>query len=203
MTNELTEIICVVDRSGSMTSVADDAIGGFNKFLEEQQKLDGKANMTLAQFDNIYEMLYNGVDIKDVKPYTKETYIPRGMTALYDAVGKTITDVHARLMKVSETERTKKVLMMILTDGHENASREYSMDSVKKLVDSRKSDGWEFVFIGAGLDKFDVTSIGTSIGVNASNTLSFDRSSRGMAVMYNSMSKMSASYRSSGDIYNH
>jgi hypothetical protein len=186
-----------------MTSVADDAIGGFNKFLEEQQKLDGKANMTLAQFDNIYEMLYNGVDIKDVKPYTKETYIPRGMTALYDAVGKTITDVHARLMKVSETERTKKVLMMILTDGHENASREYSMDSVKKLVDSRKSDGWEFVFIGAGLDKFDVTSIGTSIGVNASNTLSFDRSSRGMAVMYNSMSKMSASYRSSGDIYNH
>jgi hypothetical protein len=183
-----------------MGSIGDDAIGGFNQFLSEQQKVAGKANMTVVQFDHEYEMLYNGVDIQTVKPYTRATYQPRGMTALNDAVGKTVSDVYARIKSFPESERTNKVLVMILTDGYENASREYTTDAVKKLVEERKTDGWEFVFVCAGLDKFAAASIGTGYGINAAQTAVFDHTPDGMRAMYCTLSNCSNQYRTSGNV---
>lgn len=192
---DLTEIVCVVDRSGSMGSIKKEAIGGFNTFLETQQKMEGKANLTLAQFDDQYELLYDGVDVKDVKPYTDETYVPRGMTALLDAVGKTINAISQR---TSGKDVSKKVLMSILTDGYENSSKEYSIETVKKMIEEKRALGWEFIFIGAGLDKIQTATIGGNIGIN--HTISVNHSGAGMRSAYASMSCAAASYRTSGDI---
>jgi hypothetical protein len=198
--NELTEIVCIVDRSGSMEAIKKEAIGGFNNFLESQQKVEGKANMTLAQFDDQYELLYNGVDVQNVSKYTDATYVPRGMTALLDAVGKTINSISARMAAMKDEDRAKKVLVSILTDGYENASKEYKLDQVKKLVEEKRAVGWEFIFIGAGLDKIAAESIGTGMGVNASNILNVNHSGTAQKAMYSGLSEACTSYRCSDDI---
>lgn len=198
--NELTEIVCIVDRSGSMESIKKEAIGGFNNFLELQQKVEGKANMTLAQFDDQYELLYNGVDVQDVSKYTDATYVPRGMTALLDAVGKTINSISARMATMKDEEKAKKVLVSILTDGYENASKEYKLDQVKKLVEEKRALGWEFIFIGAGLDKFSAESIGTGMGVNLNNIVNVKHSGAAMNAAYSGVSQACVSYRCSNDI---
>jgi uncharacterized protein YegL len=121
MKENLTELVFILDRSGSMGTMAKEAIGGFNAFLEEQKKLPGEAKLTLALFDHQYSLVCNGKDIKDVEPLDDKTYVPRGTTALLDAIGRTIDDVGSRLSATTEAERPSKILVAILTDGQENA----------------------------------------------------------------------------------
>jgi uncharacterized protein YegL len=153
-----TEIVFVLDRSGSMGGLEDDVIGGFNSFLHEQQKVKGKAKVTVVLFDSEYEVLYNGMDIKDVPDLNKTQYFVRGMTALVDAVGKAITTTDAHL------RNKDKVIFVINTDGQENSSVEYTKEKVKALIEEKQATGkWQFMFFGVNLDKF---SIASQYGIN-------------------------------------
>jgi hypothetical protein len=164
MTNpNLTEIICVIDRSGSMAAIRDDAIGGFNTFLEEQKKIDKPCNLTYVQFDDEYEVVHNGVPIKDVSPLTPATFVPRGWTALLDAIGRTIDTVGMRLMGTPENQRPGKVIFVILTDGEENSSREYKRSLILEMITrQREKYNWEFVFLAANQDAI---SVGREMGI--------------------------------------
>jgi uncharacterized protein YegL len=143
----LTEIVCVVDRSGSMHAIRDDAIGGFNSFLKGQQALDKPCKLTYVQFDDEYEIIHSAVPLVEVPPLTPATYVPHGATALLDAIGRTINDVGARLSVIPEGDRPGKVIFLILTDGHENASKEFSASSIEKMIThQREVYKWEFVF---------------------------------------------------------
>ena len=126
MKEGLTEIISIVDRSGSMQSILDDAIGGFNTFLAAQQRQPGEAKLSLILFDHEYQVVQQAVDIQQVEPLNQDTYVPRGSTALLDAVGKTIDAVGERLAATAESERPSQVIISILTDGYENARQTYS-----------------------------------------------------------------------------
>ena len=138
------EIVVVVDRSGSMESIRDDAIGGFNSFLNEQKAVKGKANLTLVMFDDQYEVVYDSVDIQDVQPMTRETLVPRGSTALNDAIGKSLANL--------EVKNPKKAIIVILTDGAENSSKEWTGAKVKEKVEAAQTKGWEIVFLAANID---------------------------------------------------
>lgn len=172
MKKDLTELIIVLDESGSMQSVVRDTIGGFNTFLETHQKMSGDAKLTLVKFDTKYEIVHNGADVRSVKPLDNKTYAPGGMTALLDAVGKTIDEVGRRLAATPEDERPEKVIFMVLTDGEENSSREYTKEQVKAKTETQKNDyKWEFVFIGADQDAWS-----NARGMGISNSVNFVQS---------------------------
>lgn len=156
-----TELICILDRSGSMESMAKEAIGGFNGFLDDQKAIPDPANMTVVLFDNEYKVLHNAIDIQDVSPMDELQYQPRGTTALLDAIGKTIGDVRERInTQLAEIRKVKadaiapKVIVMIMTDGQENSSKEYSKAKVKELIEGCKKDSWQFLFLSADMDGF-------------------------------------------------
>lgn len=153
MNPDLTEIACILDRSGSMESIREDAIGGFNAFLKAQQGQSGQARLTLVLFDNEYEVPENGVPLSGVKPLDSTTFVPRGTTALYDAIGRTINEVGARLARLPEAERPAKVVVAILTDGQENSSTEFTRDTVRSMIDhQRTAYSWDFVYLAANQD---------------------------------------------------
>jgi uncharacterized protein YegL len=151
----LTEIIVVMDKSGSMDSIKGDAMGAFNTFLEEQQKLPGDAAFTLTLFDTAYDLVHTRKPIKDVPKLSENTYVPGGMTALLDAVGRTIDEVGRRLNDTPEEERPSRVVMAIITDGQENSSHEYKRQQVfDKIKTQKDAYQWEFVFLAAGQEAF-------------------------------------------------
>jgi hypothetical protein len=166
MNKNLTEIVLVVDRSGSMSLCKTDAQGGINAFIEKQKNEPGDANLTLVQFDNEYEFVENGTPIKDVKPYVLE---PRSMTALLDAVGRAISETGSRLAAMDEPSRPGLVIVVIVTDGKENASKEYKNDQIKEMIkEQQEKYNWQFIFLGATADTFDVaTAIGIAVGGTA------------------------------------
>jgi Mg-chelatase subunit ChlD len=173
MKTDLTDITLVVDRSGSMYLCQDDAQGGINQFIEDQKKVKGSANLTLVQFDDKYEVVYNGVPISDVGKYT---LTPRGNTALLDAVGKAITSAGERLDKLPEEEKPGCVIMVIVTDGQENASREYKRDKIKEMIELQKNKfNWQFTFLGADANAFND---GLSMGIGASSILQYNASDK-------------------------
>lgn len=134
MNTNLTEIAFILDRSGSMESIAADAIGGFNAFLQSQQQQPGSANFTLVLFDNEYDLVADGQEINKIKLLNKHTYVPRGSTALLDAIGKTIDNLGKRLSVTKEEDRPGKVIFAILTDGEENSSEFYTNDKISKMI---------------------------------------------------------------------
>lgn len=148
----LVEIIAVLDRSGSMASICTEAIGSFNNFLSEQKKVPGDVKMTTVLFDDQYEILNDGVMLTDISDLNDKTFVPRGMTALYDAVGKTITTVSERLSKTTKSKMPAKIIMLILTDGAENASKEYNSEKIKELIGSKKD--WEFIYLASDMTQF-------------------------------------------------
>ena len=180
----VTEIVIVLDRSGSMSAICSDAIGGFNNFIREQKKLPGKANLTLAQFDNEYEIVHEHVPLKDVPELTDETYHPRATTALLDAIGRTI-------VKADEL-KTKQVSFVILTDGCENASREYNRSQIFDLIKNRTESGWQFVFLAANQDAIQA---GGDIGIAKGQSLTFAHTGDGVKAAYSMTSSQVAGYR--------
>jgi len=143
-------VVIVLDRSGSMRDCASEAIGGFNRILEDQKKVPGATLVTLAQFDDVYELIHDAVPVEQVQPLTDKTFVPRSMTALLDAMGKTIVSVGEKLSAMPETERPSKVIMVTITDGEENASKEYKHARIKEMVEHQtKTYAWEFVFVGS------------------------------------------------------
>jgi len=194
ITNNVIDITVVLDRSGSMQSIADDTIGGFNQFLSEQKGIKGKANMSLMQFDDQFETVYSGIDIQEAPDLTKETFRPRGMTRLLDAIGKTIAETNERLTKADNKSLPAKVVMVILTDGMENDSVEYSKDDVFNMLSNyQKEHKWEFVFLGA---KQDAIAVGHGLGIKAGNALRYGKTHVGAKRSFGAMSKGMTSYRS-------
>ena len=191
-TNEKTQIVCILDRSGSMSSIMSDSIGGFNTFLKQQKKLPDEATLTVALFDDKYELLYDDVDIKKVKDITSKEWYPRGVTALYDAIGKTINNVKATHRKLG-VEAPAKVLVCIVTDGYENASKEYSLNDVEKLIKNCEKDDWNFIYLAANQDAFEV---GRGFGISGSNTYTYTATLDGVANMSNTLNNASVMYRS-------
>jgi hypothetical protein len=196
----LTEIICIIDRSGSMESIRDDAIGGFNAFLEEQKKQPGKALLTYCQFDTEYDIIHNGKPIQEVPPLDHATYVPRGSTALLDAIGRTVNEVGARLDKTPEHERPGKVIVVVLTDGQENASREFNRQQIKDMIDRQSGQfNWQFVYLSADANGF---TDAMNIGIHADAFVAFQNTGDSTRKAYSTVSSAVSGYRSSGSIGN-
>ncbi|CEG25767.1 vWA domain-containing protein [Bacillus sp. B-jedd] len=181
MNKDLTEIIFLLDRSGSMAGLEQDTIGGYNSFLARQAGLDGETIVTTVLFDDKYEILGSGINAKKVK-LTESEYFVRGTTALLDAVGKTIVDVGCRLAKTEEQQRPGKIVFVITTDGMENASREFTYEKVQNLIRHQQEKySWEFIFMGANIDAAEEAG---NLGIDEKHAYSFEASSLGVERMY-------------------
>ena len=163
-----TDITMVLDRSGSMQSIKDDTIGGFDAFISEQGRLPGRCTVSLVQFDNVYEEVYTGRDLADVPGLT---LVPRGSTAMLDAIGRAVNAAGARLAAMPEDGRPGTVIVGIMTDGLENASREFTYPMVKALIEQQEQVyGWTFMYMGANQDAIEV---GASLGVARDRSLTY------------------------------
>jgi hypothetical protein len=193
MKEGLSAIVCIIDRSGSMELIKTDAIGGFNAFLEEQKKLPGEATLTYVQFNHEFEVILENKPLQEVKPITESDYQPAGMTALLDAVGKTIDAAGKRLAAMPEKQRPENVIVAILTDGHENASKTYSLSDVKERITHQKENyAWEFIFLGANQDVFDEAA---KIGIDRKDSFQFDATEEGIKEAYFNLSSSVKKYR--------
>lgn len=179
-------IVVILDRSGSMASIKHDAIGGFNTFLAQQKAQPGKARMTLVQFDHEYEVLCDRKALSRTKKLSAETYVPRGATALLDAIGRTVGPI--------KPEKGEKVIVAILTDGHENSSREWTKAQINELIDAKRDEGFEFIYLGANQDAFAEAA---SIGINSIDTVNFQATGKGIRSAYETMANTVSDYRNS------
>jgi hypothetical protein len=171
MTNpNLTHLYFLLDRSGSMQSIKDDTEGGFDAFIEEQRKQPGECRVTLAQFDDQYEEVYSDLPVSEVPPLRLQ---PRGSTALLDSIGRLLGETGSRLAALPEEQRPGVVVVGIMTDGHENASRELTHPQVRSMIERQTRDfSWQFLYMGADQDAIEV---GSSIGVSAAHSMTYSR----------------------------
>ena len=185
----------LLDRSGSMASIADEVVGGFNEFLDRQRQLEGEARVTLAQFDNEdpFEVLIDGVPLREVTDLSRAAYRPRGMTPLHDACARMISTVDADIAERADLglDREDQVVL-IITDGAENASTEHTRATVFELIAARKERGWVFSFLGADQDSF---AEGGSVGVAAANIANWDKTAAGTKAMWARTSKSVEAHR--------
>lgn len=198
MKDNTTEIIVILDRSGSMRDIADDMCGSFNAFIDGQRKLPGECLVSMVQFDDQYEVVYLAKSVKDVEPLN---LIPRGTTALLDAIGRTITETGARLASMREADRPSKVMVVIITDGHENSSKEYSVnlggrERVAKMIShQREVYSWEFLFFGANQNAIEVAA---TLNIPRGSAVTYEASSRGTRAAGAALSASVGSFRSRG-----
>ena len=197
MRTDLTELLMILDMFGSMYSLRDDTIGGYNSLIEEQKKEEGSAIVTTVLFNDGYSVVHDRVDINDVKPMTSADYVPQGTTAMLDAVGKAITSIGQKLSEMPEEQRPSKVMVTIITDGYENASREYSWDVIKAMIkEQREKYSWIFTFIGADIDTMAVSN---NLGIDSRLSKSYTKSVDGSNSVYKSVSKAMKRVRASVD----
>lgn len=198
MRENLTEIVFILDRSGSMGHLTNDTIGGFNSFIEQQKQEEGEAILTTVLFDDQYDVLHDGVDLNEIQQLTNKEYYARGMTALLDAIGKTINTVHSRLENTDEKYRPSKVIFVITTDGEENCSKEFTREQIKKLVEKQtKEHDWQFLFLGANIDAI---STAQSFGISGQFAANYTASSVGTDSLYATLSKSVSNFRGMGEI---
>ncbi|WP_223163662.1 vWA domain-containing protein [Nocardioides humilatus] len=177
---DLTHLYFLLDRSGSMQSIKADTEGGFTAFIDEQRKVPGECRVTLAQFDNAYEVVYSDRPVADVPRLVLE---PRGSTALLDAMGRLITTAGKDLAALAEDERPGTVIVAVMTDGYENASQEWTHPAIKALVEQQTADyAWQFLYMGADQDAIEV---GTSLGVSAGASVTYGRGKTSAALSMN------------------
>ena len=188
-----TELVFILDRSGSMGGLEMDTIGGFNSTLEAQSKLEGETRVSTILFDNQFEELHDRINLSDIRPLTSEQYFVRGSTALYDAVAMGIRKITNAQMAVKTNARADKVIVVIITDGYENSSRETSAAMLKKMIEEKRAEGWEFIFMGANID---AALAAGEIGISASNAANYVPDSRGVKIQYECLSNAVISLRS-------
>lgn len=188
-------IVVVLDRSGSMESIRDDTIGGFNAFLGEQRKVEGECRLTLAQFDTDYELVHHNKPLAEIPALTRETFVPRGGTALLDAIGRTLNTVETDILELErQGAKPDKVYFLVITDGEENSSQEYTRDGVFKMIaDRRNNSAWEFIFLAADQNAIQV---GTGYGFAAGSSIDYSRGSTSQA--YGVMSNTIGGSRATG-----
>lgn len=182
MKKGLTEVVFILDRSGSMSGLEADTIGGFNSMLQQQRKGEGEVLISTVLFDDRTEVLHDRVDIAKVEPMNENQYFVRGCTALLDALGGAIHHIGNVHKYAREEDRPEKTLFIITTDGMENASRQYTYDKVKALVERQKAKyGWEFLFLGANIDAIEVAG---RFGIQANRAVNYECDSVGTALNY-------------------
>ena len=196
MRRDYTHITVILDRTGSMESIRDDTIGGFNTFLKQQKAEPGKATLTLVQFDtqDPYEVIHKFKPLKDIPELTRETFVPRASTPLLDAMGRGINDLADSLKDISQGKRPTGIVIVIVTDGQENSSREFSKDQIAKMVkEKQEKAGWQFVFLSA-----DLAAINDAIalGVRQGSAMAFDRTARGTSQAFAASARWVSEYRS-------
>jgi len=187
------KIINIVDRSGSMNSMIDVAINGFNEFLEEQKRVEGNALVTTVLFSDSYRILYENKDIKNCDYLNKNNYQPGGMTALYDSIGKSIENEIEILGSLPLEQRPEKTLCIILTDGYENKSSKFKREQIKDIITEMRNDfNWEFIFLAAN-EEASLTA--QTMGISKGNSYSFANSSSGLEDAYKGISYATSNYR--------
>jgi uncharacterized protein YegL len=198
MNKNVTEMIMILDRSGSMSGLEADTIGGYNALLDKQKTVEGKAYVSTILFDDQFEVLHNRVDCREVKPLTREDYFVRGSTALLDAIGRSITKVIQVQRSLKSEEQAGHVVFVITTDGQENASVEYSYKDIKTMVERQKNVfGWEFIFLGANID-----ALGTAerFGIRRDRSANYHADSKGTHLNYKVVSDAIIGLRTSHNI---
>ena len=195
MRKNMTEIVFILDRSGSMSGLETDTIGGFNSMIEKQKKENGEALISTVLFDNVSEVIHDRVPVQKVEPMTDRDYSVRGCTALLDAIGGAIHhigNVHKYARNEDVPEHT---LFVITTDGMENASRRYDSEKVKKMIERQKNRyGWEFLFIGANIDSVETAK---HFGINSDRSVNYHADGQGTAVVFDAVSKTVCNFRKS------
>ena len=198
MKKGLTELVFILDRSGSMAGLERDTIGGYNSLLLKQKEEEGEAIVTTVLFDDKYELLHDRINVKGINPITDKEYFVRGCTALLDAIGLTITKTGNALKHTAEPERPEKVMVVITTDGMENASREYGYDKVRAMIEHQKTKyGWEFLFIGANIDAVETAS---KFGISADRAANYHADSKGTEVLYQAVSETVCKMRKCAEV---
>ena len=190
-----TELVFILDRSGSMAGLEADTIGGYNAMLEKQRAVPGEARVTTVLFDNQYELLHDRIDLRAVAPITEKEYFVRGSTALLDAVGSTIEKIGNAQKRTAKPYRADKVIFIIITDGMENASHTFDYTKVKAMVECQKQEfGWEFIFLGANIDAVETAG---HFGIDADRAVNYHSDSEGTALNYEVLSETICAVRCS------
>ncbi len=187
MKNNITELVFILDRSGSMAGLESDTIGGFNSLIEKQRKQDGKCYVSTVLFDNVSEVLYDRVELSKIRKMTEDDYTVRGCTALIDAIGGAIHHI-GNVHKYARPEDVpEQTMFVIMTDGMENASRRYTSDEVKKMIEKEKEKyGWEFLFIGANIDSVETAR---HFGIGADRSVNYHADAQGTAVVFDAVAE--------------
>jgi uncharacterized protein YegL len=184
MKKDFTRIMIVLDRSGSMKSILESTISGYNDFVTDQSKIEGECRVSVRLFDNKHDVLYDNVDIKNVPLLDTNTFVPRATTALYDAIGMAITDLGKELYSLEESERPEKVMVVVITDGQENASMNWNIDKIKSSIEHQTDVyNWTFLFIGGGID-----AKATADSLSIKKSLFFHNDSATTKRMFNKLS---------------
>ena len=190
----LTEIVFILDRSGSMSGLEADTIGGYNSMINKQKKEEGDAVITTILFDDKVEMIHDRVPLEKVSKITEEEYYVRGCTALLDAIGQSIHYIAGKHKEAGKEQRPEKTLFIITTDGMENSSKEYSYEKVKHMVEKKKQKhGWEFLFLGANIDAVKVAG---KFGISADRAVNYECDSMGTQLNFNVLSRTVSRVRS-------
>ncbi len=196
MKKNLTELVFILDKSGSMGGLEKDTIGGYNSMLEQQRKVEGECIITTVLFDNHYELLHDRIDLRAVKPITDKEYFVGGSTALLDAIGQSVDKIGTAQKNTAEDYRAEKVMFVIITDGEENASRRYSAAQVKSMIARQKERfGWEFIFLGANIDAVETAG---RFGIDADRAVDYVPDSEGTELNFRMMSQTVAAFRACG-----
>ena len=192
MKKDLTELVFILDRSGSMSGLESDTIGGFNSFIEKQKEVEGDCLVSTVLFNQKSEVVYDRVSLKDIKKMTKDDYVPGGTTALIDAMGAAIHHIRNVHKYIREEDIPEKTVFVIITDGQENDSHRYSSDEVKKMVNKQKETGWEFIFLGANIDAVETAK---EYGIDMERTARFHNDKLGIKMNFSTISKAIAKFR--------
>jgi len=193
-----TEIVFILDKSGSMAGLEEDTIGGFNAMLKKQQKAAGEAFVTTVLFDHRYELLHDRIDVKEVSPLTEKEYEVGGTTALLDAIGFSIQKMILVQKRADDNERATKVLFVITTDGMENASKEYTTDKIKQMVQYQKQEyGWDFLFLGANIDAI---STAATYGIHEDFAVNYHADQEGTQLNFEALNEAVMDLRSGKSI---
>lgn len=193
MKKGLTELVFILDRSGSMGGLESDTIGGFNGMLGKQKKEEGEANVTTVLFDDQIEIVHDRFPIDVVKPLTDDDYFVRGSTALLDAVGSTVKKMENIQNRLPEEMRAENIIFVITTDGLENASQEYSASMVKKMIETNQKKGWQFLFLGANMDAVEEAD---KIGIRKTHAVSYRPTPKGVRLNYEAAGSVLSCMRS-------
>ena len=181
MKENMTELVFILDRSGSMNGLESDTIGGFNGMLEKQKAENENVSVTTVLFDDRVDIIHDRFPISIVRPLTEKDYYVRGCTALLDAVGESIHKIENVEEHLPEDYKAEKIIFVITTDGHENSSKMYSYTQIRKMIESKKAVGWEFLFLGANIDAVGEAE---KIGISRNRAVTYENDSKGVALNY-------------------